>query len=210
MAENAIDAHDLETIERILAATASTSGSGVLPLSVLRCLADLFPGAVAGVVSELDTRSGDHVGRRLAPRTRPVDAAPDDQADGAYADSLRVTFPARDRGRPVHVCVTRSEPPFSTRDRVLFDLLAPRLEDLLVDARRQHDRQSLSPRELRVLRLVAEGASNAEVSAQLSVSVATVRKHLEHIYLKLGVRNRTAAARVLGDGGSPPPMHPSV
>jgi len=32
------------------------------------------------------------------------------------------------------------------------------------------------------------------VSESLSLSVSTVRKHLEHIYAKLGVRNRTAAA----------------
>jgi ATP/maltotriose-dependent transcriptional regulator MalT len=44
-----------------------------------------------------------------------------------------------------------------------------------------------------VLALVAHGASNREVSARLSLSVATVRKHLEHVYRKLGVCNRTAA-----------------
>jgi DNA-binding NarL/FixJ family response regulator len=60
------------------------------------------------------------------------------------------------------------------------------------DERRDADR--LSPSELRVLGLVAQGATNREVSESLSLSVATVRKHLEHIYAKLGVRNRTAAA----------------
>ena len=53
-----------------------------MPLSVLRCLADLFPGAVAGVVSELDAKAGDPVGRRTAPRIRPVDATPDVQTEG--------------------------------------------------------------------------------------------------------------------------------
>jgi ATP/maltotriose-dependent transcriptional regulator MalT len=40
--------------------------------------------------------------------------------------------------------------------------------------------------------VLAQGASNREVS--VSLSVATVRKHLEHVYAKLGVSNRTAAA----------------
>lgn len=209
MAENAIDAHDLETIERILAATASTSGSGALPLSVLRCLADLFPGAVAGVVSELDARAGDQVGRRTAHRIRSVDGTSEDQSDGASADSLRVTFPARSGTSRARLLHPVRAPVLDQGPRPVRPL-APRLKDLIVDGRRQHDRQSHSPCELRVLRLVAEGASNAEESAQLSVSVATVRKHLEHIYLQLGVRNRTAAARVLGNGGPPPPKDPSV
>lgn len=45
-----------------------------------------------------------------------------------------------------------------------------------------------------MLGLVAQGASNREVSDSLLLSVATVRKHLEHVYAKLGVSNRTAAA----------------
>lgn len=55
----------------------------------------------------------------------------------------------------------------------------------------------LSGCELRVLELVASGASNREVAQRLCVSVATVRKHLEHSYRKLGVTNRTAAVAAL-------------
>ena len=47
---------------------------------------------------------------------------------------------------------------------------------------------------------MAAGASNAEVAGQLSVSVSTVRKHLEHCYRKLGVTNRTAAVAALREG----------
>ncbi|PYS61492.1 MAG: hypothetical protein DMF76_10835 [Acidobacteria bacterium] len=39
-----------------------------------------------------------------------------------------------------------------------------------------------------------QGDSNAEIGAILGISSATVSKHLEHIYPKLGVENRTAAA----------------
>jgi DNA-binding CsgD family transcriptional regulator len=40
---------------------------------------------------------------------------------------------------------------------------------------------------------VAEGLSNAEIARVLVVEPSTVRKHLEHIYAKLGVGSRTAA-----------------
>jgi DNA-binding NarL/FixJ family response regulator len=53
--------------------------------------------------------------------------------------------------------------------------------------------EDLSQRELDVLRLVADGATNREAAAQLFVSEATIKTHLLHIYEKLGVRDRAAA-----------------
>jgi DNA-binding CsgD family transcriptional regulator len=53
----------------------------------------------------------------------------------------------------------------------------------------------LSSRETEVLSLVAEGRSNEEVATLLTMSRRTVQKHLEHIFQKLGVDTRTAAAR---------------
>jgi DNA-binding CsgD family transcriptional regulator len=60
---------------------------------------------------------------------------------------------------------------------------------------------ALSPREIDVLRLVADGSTNAEVGEALGISPRTVQKHLEHIFAKLGVHNRTAAARHLSAAG---------
>ena len=54
----------------------------------------------------------------------------------------------------------------------------------------------LSARELEVLRLVAEGLTDAEAAARLSISPRTVGQHLRSIYNKLGVSSRTAATRV--------------
>lgn len=54
--------------------------------------------------------------------------------------------------------------------------------------------ERLTPRELEVLRLIAAGLSNKEIGARLSVSVATVKTHLEHILQKLQVSDRTQAA----------------
>jgi DNA-binding CsgD family transcriptional regulator len=51
----------------------------------------------------------------------------------------------------------------------------------------------LTHRERQVMRCVAAGLSNPEIGQTLWIEPTTVRKHLEHIYEKLGVRSRTAA-----------------
>ncbi|MDQ3864684.1 MAG: LuxR C-terminal-related transcriptional regulator [Actinomycetota bacterium] len=61
--------------------------------------------------------------------------------------------------------------------------------------------EPLSERELEVLCLIEAGKSNREIAGQLFVTIDTVKKHLTHIYRKLGARNRTQAvaqARELG------------
>jgi DNA-binding CsgD family transcriptional regulator len=59
--------------------------------------------------------------------------------------------------------------------------------------------EQLTNREREVLSWVARGKTNVEVADLLGMAPATVRKHLEHIYDKLGVTTRTAAAiRALG------------
>jgi LuxR family maltose regulon positive regulatory protein len=54
--------------------------------------------------------------------------------------------------------------------------------------------EPLSPRELEVLRLVAEGLSNREIADRLVISVGTVKTHVHNILGKLDVRGRTQAA----------------
>lgn len=55
--------------------------------------------------------------------------------------------------------------------------------------------EHLTLRELDVLRLVADGLTNAEVARRLWISEPTVKFHLSRVYEKLGVSNRTGAAR---------------
>ncbi|MCS5510963.1 response regulator transcription factor [Curtobacterium flaccumfaciens pv. flaccumfaciens] len=78
--------------------------------------------------------------------------------------------------------------------------LAPAVASRLM-ARMRAPGVSLSAREIEVLRLVAEGASNVDVAARLHITDATVKSHLVHVFSKLGVGSRTAAvseARSLG------------
>jgi DNA-binding NarL/FixJ family response regulator len=54
--------------------------------------------------------------------------------------------------------------------------------------------ERLTPREREVLQLLAQGQTNREIAGQLSLSVGTVKIHVEHIIAKLGVSDRTQAA----------------
>jgi LuxR family maltose regulon positive regulatory protein len=53
--------------------------------------------------------------------------------------------------------------------------------------------ESLTKRELEILQLMAEGASNQAIAARLVITVGTVKSHINHILGKLGAQNRTEA-----------------
>lgn len=55
----------------------------------------------------------------------------------------------------------------------------------------------LTPRELEVLGWVAKGKTNRDIAEILGMSPRTVNKHLEHIFVKLGVETRSAAAALV-------------
>ncbi|ANP53911.1 DNA-binding NarL/FixJ family response regulator [Streptomyces griseochromogenes] len=73
-------------------------------------------------------------------------------------------------------------------------VLAPSVATRLVDQlRTRPELPRLSARETAVLRLVADGCTNAEIGRRLFIGESTVKTHLLRIFAKLGVDDRTAA-----------------
>lgn len=111
-------------------------------------------------------------------------------------DTLRVGF-GLGGGRVAQVYLDRRRTFFEPRHVAVLSMLEPALGRLLRPPDRPARLATLSDAERRVLDLVALGGSNQDVAERLSVTEATVRKHLEHAYRKLGVSNRTAAAALV-------------
>lgn len=101
------------------------------------------------------------------------------------------------------VSLDRADANFHDRDvavlAVLQQHLAAMRESLMTAADGAHDgsMERLTVREAQVLSWAARGRRNREIAELLFISPATVRKHLEHAYAKLGVRNRTEAVAVM-------------
>lgn len=115
--------------------------------------------------------------------------------------------------RTVSTCITfnRDKKDFSEQERHLLNLIGPHIAQAYDSARTisalrqvvtnnkkimplEKTASSLTSRESEILYWVARGKTNADVAAILNISSGTVRIHLEHIYHKLGVENRTAAS----------------
>jgi diguanylate cyclase (GGDEF)-like protein len=74
-------------------------------------------------------------------------------------------------------------------------VLPAQVQEAMIELNKnRHLLEELSEREIEVLRLVAEGKSNAQIANELFITVNTVRFHLANIYQKLSVANRTEAA----------------
>jgi DNA-binding CsgD family transcriptional regulator len=110
----------------------------------------------------------------------------------------------------IGIAFSRARTEFTDTDRDLLTALRAPLVAGLLRARRRHlagraltgssdgRLAALTDREVRVLELVALGRTNPAIARALDVSPRTVAKHLEHIYRKLGVTNRAAAAALVG------------
>ena len=98
-------------------------------------------------------------------------------------------------GRTARLFLLRGPgPAFSERDRSLLTLLRPHLQEAFQDAeRRRNPVPDLTPRHWDLLHLLAAGRTNTQIARQLGLSEGTVRTHLENIYARLEVSNRTAA-----------------
>ena len=64
-----------------------------------------------------------------------------------------------------------------------------------LQVKKQHNYAKLSPREMEVLQLMAEGLANQEIADKLFVSLPTVKTHASNIYQKMDVKRRTQAVQ---------------
>ena len=129
--------------------------------------------------------------RAIAPQLRAVvlsASADQAQVDAAFAAGARA-----------YVVKTAHADDITSAVRQAFDhsiyLTAPRRQRRRPPIQRVANRFGLTPRELEILQLVAEGHSNAELARMLWVTEQTVKFHLSNVYRKLEVSNRTEASR---------------
>lgn len=107
-------------------------------------------------------------------------------------------------GQVIGFAFNRGKPDFSERDRIVLDAVRPFVAKAYEHVTAPLPRFSagelgLTRRQTEVLRRLAAGLSNAQIARDLAVSERTVGKHLENVYARLGVTNRTAAvARAFG------------
>jgi len=132
---------------------------------------------------------------------------------------MAVTIPSS-TSLVIGIALNRTRGDFSERDRAVLDVIRPHLAQSYRNAIERAALQerteaaeralwsassasmaSLTSREQVVLALVAAGKTNRQIAACLALSPRTVQKHLEHIYDKVGVRTRTAAAMKLAPIG---------
>jgi DNA-binding NarL/FixJ family response regulator len=84
-------------------------------------------------------------------------------------------------------------------------VLAPTVAARLMSRMRAPAAEALTPREVEVLRLVAQGLSNGEIGRRLFIGEATVKTHLLRAFAKLGVDDRTRAVTAAMERGILPP-----
>ncbi len=75
-------------------------------------------------------------------------------------------------------------------------LLSAVKEDIDTTPPPQLQNESLTVREVEVLKLIEAGYSNQELAEELIISITTVKRHISNIYTKLGVKNRTQAVAI--------------
>jgi DNA-binding NarL/FixJ family response regulator len=157
----------------IFVTSIETSGSPMDGLECLRRAHERVPELKAIVVSMFDTPQYVDAAIEAGANAYVVKTAQPEDIASAIKQALEHAVPAR------------NHQPQSRR---------PKLKAIRGGA-------DLTPREFEILQLVAEGNTNAEIAKRLWVTQWTVKFHLANAYRKLGVSNRTEAARYMFEHG---------
>jgi DNA-binding CsgD family transcriptional regulator len=166
---------------------------GYMPLNAALGLWRMSPHEFALAPCEA-AGSGDALRPRHADRGHPVQRAHRD----ARLDALRVEA-ARAQPGAEHALQPREGPlgrileASAPAGATLRRHLAGTLDDAPTSGEKRPAQPALAPRELAVLRLLAEGCTNKEMARALAIGPETVKSHLKHIYDKLSVERRMQA-----------------
>jgi LuxR family maltose regulon positive regulatory protein len=131
------------------------------------------------------------------------------QALDALSEAVRLAEPEGyirsfvDEGAPMGTLLyhlrkrDRKSGPTPYLDTVLAAFQQEIMEQILAGERTKAQAlpDPLSQRELQVLQLIAQGASNQEIAQELALAIDTVKRHVSHIFSKLGVNNRVQAVK---------------
>lgn len=188
---------------QVRAATAQGITNRVIELSVLEAQAAQATGDAARAEAALDRAlaAGEAEGYLRSFDQGPVVAAllaRTAEGSGQYREYarriLRAIEPSQDCSYESAASTARTGAAPGNSDR-LYEC------DRLYEGDRLYQGDHLSEREIEVLQLMANGASNRAIAARLVITVGTVKSHINHILGKLGAHNRTEAvarARSLG------------
>jgi DNA-binding NarL/FixJ family response regulator len=181
----------------------------------LEALEDVLDRTGVDVVAKTDSRDAALAAvDRLRPDLLVTELEPEDGADWlrrvleAMPDGKAIVLSRHEEpelidaalraGAVAYVIKTAHPDDLASAVRQVFDhsvFLGPLGSPPSMDARALADRHGLTARELESLQLLAEGHSNGQLAHMLWVTEQTVKFHLSNIYRKLGVANRSEAAR---------------
>lgn len=161
--------------------------------------------AVAECLAVASDEDAVALARRHGPEVAVIDISERGPFAGTLASGLRRVAPdirlvltsRCASSAPAAVRVTRASafiPAGSSRRATIRAILAAAQRDGTAPLQPAPARQ-LSDREHDVLALLASGATNKEIAAELHLSAEAIKKHASAIYRKLGVRNRTEASQ---------------
>ena len=190
------------TVELVEAASRTGRGDAAVPALERLEAATTASGAPWGVATAARSRAllsdGDAADAlyrdaidRLTPTVLRVDLARSHLVYGEWLRRERRNVEAREQLRIAHGSFSDfGMEAFAERARVELRATGEHARSRSVETTNE-----LTPQEAQISQLVAEGATNVEIAAQLFISESTVEYHLHKVFRKLGVKSRTQLAR---------------